>query len=404
MFFSPHSLHASVISSLAHKASVRTQILAHVLKAPRRDTGPKLLGLPKLAAPGAPAAPPPDDMIAISLPTVSLATNFDAYIGIQFQGADLSTQPTMLVLDSGNSMLIVPRWEDIIAINGWYSSYTILGTTHEPWGCPVNIVRGPIQIPTSSGDLFLIPDCVFYACTADNPDTSQEPRTANFGAACLNPWTSSGWNTPSSSLTLMAPLAYNTAYPYARFTYAVDGGMFGAAGTPTVTPSCTLTLSKNPPTGVTWMNILPNEIWMTLTAQSLSIAGKPSVWPGKLVNPLAVIDTGGGPIFLSDPNGTIYNSDGNDAAVSPGWISASTNCQCIRDAIDVTLTDGNSSVSYVVDTSARPRPARGLTLVMCEINSYMSGCDGMNIGGVSFLFNDLVIDYVNARLALIKKT
>jgi hypothetical protein len=54
-------------------------------------------------------------MIVIPLTTVSLYSNFDAYIEVGFKGQAAGTTRSLLV-DSGNSTLIVPRWEDIAAL------------------------------------------------------------------------------------------------------------------------------------------------------------------------------------------------------------------------------------------------------------------------------------------------
>jgi len=42
----------------------------------------------------------------------------------------------------------------------------------------------------------------------------------------------------------------------------------------------------------------------------------------------------------------------------------------------------------------------GLTLVMCKVNDYMMGKQGMNIGGLSALFNTILIDYGHAKVGL----
>lgn len=111
-----------------------------------------------------------------------------------------------------------------------------------------------------------------------------------------------------------------------------------------------------------------------------------------------MIDSGGGLIFLSDPNGVIFSSPGHNAAVSPAWISSSTNCECIRDSISVELGDSSQTITYVVDTARMPASAAGLNLVMCEDNYYMMGQHGMNVGGISFLFVTVLIDYMNKRV------
>src|SRR5207248_2068311 len=97
------------------------------------------------------------ESISIQLTTVSLNTNFDAYINVSFKGAQ-TDQAVPLLLDSGNSVLIVPKWEDIEALPNSGSDYRILGTGQEPWGCPAKIVRGPIDIATTTGDILRIPD------------------------------------------------------------------------------------------------------------------------------------------------------------------------------------------------------------------------------------------------------
>ena len=121
-------------------------------------------------------------------PTASDPVGFDAYVYLGFAGWNTDQFMNTLV-DSGNTTLIVPRWEDIAAIPGWQSLYTILGSGPEPWGCPANVVRGPIQIATADGQSLTIPNCEFYACTGGSS------RTSNFGAGCVTPWSASFYNT-----------------------------------------------------------------------------------------------------------------------------------------------------------------------------------------------------------------
>ena len=75
-------------------------------------------------------------------------------------------------------------------------------------------------------------------------------------------------------------------------------------------------------------------------------------------------------------------------------------CECIRDSISVELGDGSQTIAYVVDAARMPASVAGLTLVMCEDNYYMMGQHGMNIGGISFLFITVLIDYMNKRVCL----
>ena len=95
----PHKLHPPVITSDQHMAEVSASLRS--LAQARRAAAP-IMREAKFTAP----AP-----IEIELTTVSLAGNFDAYIHIQFAGSGAA--PTSLLVDSGNSMLIVPEWEAI---------------------------------------------------------------------------------------------------------------------------------------------------------------------------------------------------------------------------------------------------------------------------------------------------
>ena len=195
MRLSPHSLHPIAARSAADKAHIAST-LRSIADGQRR-----------VIASAAGAAPA--DNLVIPLTTVSLNSNFDAYINIQFRGQVAGSMTTLLV-DSGNSVLIVPDWEDLKDLPG----YTVLGEAKEPWGSPAKVVRGPIEIPTATGGIHTLEDCVFYACT-------DSPRTANFGTGCLSPWSASGWNTPQGlGVTMQSPLSYNSEYPFAEFNYA----------------------------------------------------------------------------------------------------------------------------------------------------------------------------------------
>jgi hypothetical protein len=377
VIFSPHTLHAAVPLSDEHRAAV---IQKFVLIAEAR----KAQGEP---AP-APAPAPAGDSVSIDLTTVSQAGNFDAYVGIRFNGDDTGSL-TSLIVDSGNSTLIVPYWEHIQDLPG----YTVLGAGREPWGSPANIVKGPILLPTSDGGVYTIPDCVFYACTGGS-------RTANFGAGRPTPWSANGWNTPSGvpGLVMQAPLSYNTDYPYAEFSYASAEEIFGADGAPTVVSNSFLVLYRSQPSGYTVLQTLQNLEWMAVIPQSLSIEGTGTPWPGSVSAPIAMVDTGGGPVFLSDPDGYVYQTTWGDPAACPGWTSTSLNCQCISGQIGLQLGDGTTSVSYTIDPALLPAPAKGLTAVLCQTNAFMMGRQGMNIGGISALFNDILVDYAGSQV------
>jgi hypothetical protein len=378
MQFSSHLLHSPVIRRLDHKTFVSQKVAAILDN--QRQLVAQALG--QLAA---------AESVQIPLTTVSLDSNFDAYINIGFRGGR-GRALTPLVVDSGNSNLIVPSWEDIAALPNSGKNYTILGAGKEPWGSPANIVRGPVEIPTASGQMYSLENCVFYACTGD-------PRTANFGTGCLRPWSANDWNTPGGiGVTLQAPLSYNRAYPYALLSYApAENILLNIAG-PHVTTGSSLLLHKTAPAGYIMLDIVPNLEWMSVIPKSLGIGNTVTAWPGTVNSPIAMVDTGGGPVFLSDPNGYVYNSVWPASTACPTWTSESTDCQCTGAPIKIELSDGNTSISYVIDPNRLPPAIRGLTLVMCKINSYMWDQQGMNIGGISALFNSILIDYLNSRV------
>ena len=374
MHFSPHSLHGSIVTHDHHKEAVRSQVQAIAAQQQaRREL--------------APAAAPPDS-VSIPLTTVSLNSNFDAWINITFPGG--SDTPTQLLVDSGNSMLIVPRYEDIEGLPG----YTVLGSANEPWGSPANVVKGPIAIPTSDGGVYTLEDCVFYACTGG-------ARTANFGTGCVTPWSANGWNTPFPGVTMQSPLSYNTEYPFAEFDYEPAENVVNSGDEPMVSGESALVVYRTQPDGYTMMDTIVDLEWMSLVPKSLKIGTEETQWPGSVSSPIAMVDTGGGPVFLSDPNGYLYPSSWPDPVTCPGWTSSSQDCECITDNITIELEDPVhvNAYAYRIDTSSMPAET-GLTLVICKVNAFMMGQQGMNIGGISALFNMILIDYANGCVGL----
>lgn len=149
MHFSPPSLHAPILRLDVHKEEVGRKL--EEISARHREATKRL---PTDSVP---------DSVAIPLTTVSLAGNFDAWIHITFRTSRNLLSESLLV-DSGNSMLIVPHGENLVGL----PDYVILGTGTEPWGCPCNVVKGPIDIPTADGGIYTLEDCIFYACIGDN--------------------------------------------------------------------------------------------------------------------------------------------------------------------------------------------------------------------------------------------
>jgi hypothetical protein len=387
MQFSPPSLHPPVIRSVDHKTAVETEfsrILAE--RSPTRGRVPET-----------------DETIQICLTTVSLDTNFDAYIDISFE-AHPGSATVQLLVDSGNSVLVVPFWETIEEIPNSNSVYHILGTGCEPWGCPANIVHGPINIPTTTGCSYTLEDCVFYACTGGPP--SGGDRTANFGIGCLLPWTASYWNRPPGiGVTMQAPLAYNSAFPFAELDYAPSTTLFAASLAPTVARRSYLKVHKAKPSAYTVCDIVPQKAWMSLLAKGLSIRNSRTTWPDQIPRTLniAMIDTGGGPVFLSDPEGCVYNKNWPNRVSNPWWTSNSVDCNSISADVTIVLGDSDNTVSYNINESLLPRSVQGLTLVMCKQISYMRGEHGMNTGGLSALANLILIDYEQSQVGLKSK-
>jgi len=365
------SLHAPVTTSADHLTFVRNELLSI---ASRQEGTTE-------------AVEPTSGIIEISLSTVSLNSNFDANISIRFEGA---LTPVDLLVDSGNSVLVVPYWEQLQPLAAY--ELLVAGST-EPFGCPANVVRGPLLIPTTSGGIYRIASCVFYACTADAP--SGDGRTANFGTGCLSPWNET---VPGVTGPLQAPLSYNQSYPYAEFNYEADSTLT-AASLPKVMARSYLRLYQEKPAGYRMFKILPNLEWMSLVVKDLRIEGTKVIWP-ETVTPIAMIDTGGGPVFLSQPNGYVFGKPWPDGVTNPDWTAQSVGCESTDGVITLELGDTDESFTYSINPAQLPDAGRGLTLVMCQVNSYMMGQQGINIGGISALVNDILVDYKDLQVGL----
>jgi hypothetical protein len=199
---------------------------------------------------------------------------------------------------------------------------------------------------------------------------------------------------------MQAPLSYNRTYPYVEFNYAPAAQIHGAANLLRVTFNSSLKIYKTKPLGYKLFDIVPNIEWMSLIPKNLKIGDTTTKWPGAVPSPIAMIDTGGGPVFLSDPNGYVYGAQWPDSVANPSWTSNSTDCQSTSDIIAIELGDQNGSFSYTIDTSSWPSTVQGLTLVMCKLNYYMMGEQGMNIGGISALENAILVDFAHCQVGL----
>lgn len=383
---SRHSLHAATLKSDQSKKIALDVMKRMTAAAPVRR-----------AMPGVPPG-----VLAIALTTVSEAGSFDAYINVSLRGAAAGAV-TPLLFDSGNSVMVYPHFEEIQALPNFATDYNVLGAGSEPWGCPANVIQGPIELTTTAGEIVGIDNAVFYACTADlpnwTPDSGQDQRTANFGAACLNPWGSSGWNTPDGvAAVLQTPLSYLQSHPYAVVQFGAGAVEDAPAGAPHISADSSLALYAVSPPGFNSFAVISNLQWMALAAKSMKIGGVTTGWPGAK-QAIAVIDTGGTSAFLSDPDDLVSQAAWpNTLPDNPPWASSSTACHTIADSIAMEVGDARASFTIAIDVGALPAAAQGMTLVMCQVNEYMMGQYGLNTGGISALTNAIMIDHANKQV------
>jgi hypothetical protein len=387
MNYSAPSLHPPVLTTQAHQDLFKTTSCLIAEKRFRTQAAPARV---RAEAPS----------LRLPMTTVSLSGNFDASINVSFRGANGGPSDTLLV-DSGNNCLIFPDFTPIGQLPGFSDNYKVLAVdTQEPFGCPACLLRGPIRLSTERDGFYDIEDCVFYACTGPNP--SDGTYTANFGAGCLKP-RELGTNNPIS------PLSSIPEYPYAEFDYAPSRQINEAGTGPTIVGNSFLNLYKSPPDDYEnrMFEILKGLEWMSLRPKSLEIAGEQTNWPGERAETsIAMIDTGGGPVFLSDPDDSLWTREFSTSTGLPGWVAGSYCCQAVNVDLAITLWDGangKSLYSYRIEKTALPPPTSGQTLVICKRCLYMEETngkpnDGMNIGGLSALFNYILIDYVAARV------
>ena len=388
---SRHSLHHHVDLADPHKDKMTEHLSA--LQKKKRD-----VSVAATDGKHAPLAKPTSHAFPIT--TVSTNYNFDAYIVVGFKGGDPSQAPHLIV-DSGNTSLVVPRWEDIAAIPNHKATYHVLGEAAEPWGCPANVVKGPIELFDSTGDTFTIDDCIFFACTGDSPLHGH--RTANFGTGCIEPWSASTANVVSSLGLTLQPILSRTHYPYVEFDYAPMEPVPAGGTTAGVHTHSMIRIHSVVPAGFFLMDIVRDCPWMALIATGLRIAGSKTKWPGELTSPIAMIDTGGGPVYLSDPHNYLCSSEWPDPVANPEWASDSTAAKSIQAPIEITVGDKLGSYSYVINNARFPVADQGITLVMSEQNPFMMGQQGMNVGGISALENAILIDYKHRKVGFRKK-
>jgi hypothetical protein len=393
MNFSGPSLHAPVLTSQAHKDLFRT---TSALFAEKRFRTQAVQARVRADAPS----------LRVPMTTVSLSENFDASINVSFRGANGAPSDTLLV-DSGNNCLILPDFAAIGQLPGFSDNYKVLAVdTQEPFGCPACLIRGPIRLPIEGGGFYDIEDCVFYACTGPNPDDGS--HTANFGVGCLKPRV-------LRKDDPISPLSAIPEYPYAEFDYAASKQVVQRGISPSLDGNSYLNLYNAVPDDYRncTFGILKGPAWMSLRPKSLAIAGELTAWPGKRsATSIAMIDTGGGLVFFSDPDNSLWPREFSSSTGLPAWIGGSYCCQAVDADLAITLWDSVNeadSYSYRIRKATPSSSASGETLVICKRCLYMEETDGkpndgMNIGGLSALFNHILIDYAAARIGFKPKS
>ena len=328
-----------------------------------------------------------DAEIHVPIDSVSKDGSFDAYIHVGLVGG--TGQDIKLMVDSGNTTLILPHLEAITQIPNYAEIYDVgTDTVTEPWGAPARLVTGPIVLPCEGGS-YTIARCQFYACTGLNKD---KECTANFGIGRVDPWID-----PHG---LQSPLSYDGDTNFVQIDYAPVDQVFSAADGPHVAPGSWLTLSKDKPGGyLTMFDILPKTPWMSLKPLSLYVGNDQTEWPGvRIASSIAMIDTGGGPVFLSDQQNYLRRLDfpGSVPEDIPDFWDLT--CAGISGDLAFSLSDGTNTMSFSLPASALPQSVQGLSLVACQNCSYMFGWDGMNIGGLTALFYSILIDYKGVQV------
>jgi hypothetical protein len=378
---SSQSLHAPVISTPEHRAAVRSE-LARIRSGQER--------LFDRAAPKGPT-------LRIPITTVSRIGNFDANINVFFgEPPHVASMP--LCVDSGNDTMVVPSFDAISSLPNFTKNYRKLADPiTEPFGNRAILLQGPVKLPTADG-MYEIPDCRFFACTDPNKTTS------NFGTGWISPWRKFGGG---QKFVVRPPTTYGPSpYRYAIFDYAPAPSVMTNSDKPKVAEGSSIILQRNGPfPGYELFKISRGQekAWMSIYVRALSIGEIRTDWPGK--RPLmAMVDTGGGPFFLSDPDGYLYPKHWPSPAHKPPWADeGSIACQAVKGPITVEIGDCQNWYSLRIDTSRLPRPVQGLTLVMCKKCKYMWNNDGMNIGGISALFNYILVDYEAGHVGLKSK-
>lgn len=333
--------------------------------------------------------------IPIQMTSVTLDYNFDALLSVSIA----SQPPIATIFDTGNTSLILPDFEAFRDAPEFKQNYRILKDKDlkEPFGCPAVLIKGPVGFAATTGS-YVIPDCVFFACTG--PRSSDGERTSNFGAGVV-----SRWPAVKDVGPVMPPFAYDQRYPYLEIDLAPaisssSPSLFRAK----IDRLSEIRLHRTPPAGFQMFSIVKDSVWMALRPYSVSVGKWRTGWPQQPSEAIAMMDTGGGPIFLSDPTGLLKSPMWRENGKQPTWsLKDSTDCRFTADPVTIEVGDETSRFTYTVDTDHLPDSVKGFTLLRCERCQYMRDQKGMNIGGLSGLFVKILVDFAGKRIGLKRK-
>ena len=172
---------------------------------------------------------------------------------------------------------------------------------------------GPVGIITTDG-VYGIDSCVFYACTPKSPKDTPE---ANFGMAKITPWSTSSWNRPLRNLVMQSPLSYGSAL-YAEADFKPATMMLSGTATQ-AEPRSRLVMHATAPSGYTLLSTIPKPHGCR-SCRPRSRSAADDRLAGHCLPLIAMIDTGGGPVMLSDPNGYVWPKTWPNTLPScPGW-------------------------------------------------------------------------------------
>jgi hypothetical protein len=99
---------------------------------------------------------------------------------------------------------------------------------------------------------------------------------------------------------------------------------------------------------------------------------------------------------------------GSTGGTLPDWVSdpgtPSTICSATSSVIGVELGDDTTSYAYSIDLTTLPATDRATSLVVCTDCGFMRGQPGMNTGGLSMLYNSILMDISDKTVGFMKKS